>query len=220
MRKNVNSFKNPSVCGQPGAIIGCLCVPPALWGPKLVPGVSRARPGCAAPPGLAGAVGSQAEGILIGFTAEPDRAYSRDVMKTDDPVLSPWCCEEKGNYSLHPGGRLHSRPSLAPAPHLAPAGSPFFPPSWISAFPAPSAPFSHPRAWIWRSGAGPDRWGEDFTAGMSWERTCCGWNFFFQGGKLSHSRVVLWTAIKMSQNGSGFKRKKGTSPITRFLFLL
>lgn len=58
------------------------------------------------------------QGILISFTVEPDRAYSGDVMKTDDPIPSLQCFGEGENYSLHPGGMLCGSPCLAPVPHL------------------------------------------------------------------------------------------------------
>lgn len=102
--------------------------------PKVVPGTSLAVQL------LEGAVGSQAKGILIAFTAEPDRAYSGRVMKTDRAVLSAPVLWGKGKLfaaswretlqppvpclvsfplifpSVHPHGSLPSRLPELPSP--------------------------------------------------------------------------------------------------------
>lgn len=122
------------------------------------------------------------QGILISFTVEPDRAYSGDVMKTDDPIPSLRCFGEGENYSLHPGGMLCGSPCLAPVPHLISTSLAvfffLFLFLWLSAFPCPCIPlFPPPPA----SGSQAGRQlglvqtirAADPSAGTSWEGTCC-----------------------------------------------
>lgn len=99
-------LKIPKLCDNNW---GFLC-PPSPVGSCAVP---RGAPGMSqCPPWLCSSWRSQTEGILIGFPAEPDRAYSGRVMKTDDPilVLVLWgkgklfaaSCRETPQLSIHP----------------------------------------------------------------------------------------------------------------------
>lgn len=61
---------------------------------------------------------SEPLGLSIAFTPQPDRSSSGDVMKMDDPIPSPQCFGEGGNYPPHPGGMLCAPLRLAPITHL------------------------------------------------------------------------------------------------------
>lgn len=148
---------------------------------------------------LQGAVGSQAEGILIGFTAEPDRAYSRRVMKTDDPVLSAPALWGKGKLFAAswretpepPVPCLASFPLLFPSSHLH--GSL---PSWLPELPSPiPAQGFGTQGLLQTIGVKIFLLGED----LSWMEF-----FFFSGVESSPTPE---SAIKNElKNGSGFKR--------------
>lgn len=171
--KSVNSFKkSSSMCGRCVAKTGHLSPPLVPWEPVLP------REQCPNVPALVCSTDPRVpawqelrpvrpQGILISFTVYPDRAYSCDVMKTDDPVPSLQCFGEGENYSLHPGGMLRGPPCLAPVLHLVFTSLAvffFFPSLGLSAHPCPSTLLSHPTTGIWCSGweaaePGPDHQG-------------------------------------------------------------